>query len=66
MRGVRDGGASEHDGVDASLQHGLERFLVVYAAITGNGDVRALDEFRKKVEVDGAAVHLRREAGVEC
>ena len=65
MRGVRDGGASEHHGVDARFQHGLESFLVVYSAVAGNGDVRALDEFREEVEVDGSAVHLRCEAGVK-
>ena len=30
-----------------------------------DGDVRALDEFREEVEVNGPAVHLRGEAGVE-
>ena len=38
----------------------------MHAAVARDGDVRALDEFREEVEVDGAAVHLRGEAGVEC
>ena len=63
--GVREGGASDHDGGDAGLGHELQRVDVVDAAVSGDGDLRLLDEIREEVVVDGSAVHLRGEAAVE-